>query len=590
MQLNLKQKILLGAVPAVLSLAFVVGFAFVTSGQAAERDRQKLLDLAARSGAQELHEQLSRGAARAGAWQRAFAEPLGMGIEFDNADELRSTLLTMLKGSSDFALCLLRNAQGKTLVAATREGAIAAEKLAQLRIGPISSATSFGDVPAAQALGLPWSRSYVFAFPSRDSMGEVNGQFVAVLDWGMVDAAVSAVQTDLQESGFDQLHCEFRVGGVPCVDAGPEPEEGAELLEGLADMEPLIEEAPMQLWVALPQAVAFADVRASLLWMIGIGAVGCLALVLISLATARAIGRRLKSVSAEMEIAATGEADLTHRLPEHPHDEIGELAHWYNQFLAKLQEVVVEMRKSLAELEGSSESLRNQGHGLAANVNEQAAAVQQIHGNIAAVSEQALRNAEHATEAQSVGQESREASSRASDSMRSTSDAMREIQSSSKEISRVIGVIDEIAFQTNLLALNAAVEAARAGEAGKGFAVVAEEVRALAHRSAQAARETSDMLAAAAERADRGVELVTGVEEGLAEISTSSDRLGELVQEMARASSTQAEQLREVQTGLDSIDGVAQRGAKQAEELDEVSVRSSQQVQATGDWIRRFQV
>jgi methyl-accepting chemotaxis protein len=126
---------------------------------------------------------------------------------------------------------------------------------------------------------------------------------------------------------------------------------------------------------------------------------------------------------------------------------------------------------------------------------------------------------------------------------------MNEIKQSSAEIAKIIKVIDEIAFQTNLLALNAAVEAARAGEAGKGFAVVAEEVRNLAQRSAEAAKNTSSMIEQSTKRADNGVEIAGRVGQALDEIADATKKVNTLLAEIASASSEQAKGIGQVNTG-----------------------------------------
>jgi methyl-accepting chemotaxis protein len=150
--------------------------------------------------------------------------------------------------------------------------------------------------------------------------------------------------------------------------------------------------------------------------------------------------------------------------------------------------------------------------------------------------------------------------------MEELSRAIHLIKKSSDETAKIVGTIDEIAFQTNLLALNAAVEAARAGDAGKGFAVVAEEVRALAQRSAEAAKSTAAMIEEASGHADTGVELNQGVVTRLGEIAHAVERVNGVVAEIAAASEQQTQGVTEINDGIEQLNSVTQQTAANAEE------------------------
>lgn len=152
------------------------------------------------------------------------------------------------------------------------------------------------------------------------------------------------------------------------------------------------------------------------------------------------------------------------------------------------------------------------------------------------------------------------------ESMKRMSKAINEIMESSNETSKIIKTIDEIAFQTNLLALNAAVEAARAGEAGKGFAVVAEEVRNLAQRSAEAARNTSTLIEKSQLNAQNGVEVADEVASQLNSINSSSDAIETLIAEIAAASNEQTQGINQVNTATSEMDKVVQSNAANSEE------------------------
>jgi len=169
-------------------------------------------------------------------------------------------------------------------------------------------------------------------------------------------------------------------------------------------------------------------------------------------------------------------------------------------------------------------------------------------------------------------------------------EAMGEIKRSSNEITTVVKVIDEIAFQTNLLALNAAVEAARAGEAGRGFAVVAEEVRSLAQRSADAAKETTTMITEAAQRADAGVEIANAVSDALGDIVESTSQVNSLISEIATASGEQTNGLEQVNAGMGELDRVTQQNAASSEELAATAQETAGQCAALKAQVALFKV
>jgi len=175
-------------------------------------------------------------------------------------------------------------------------------------------------------------------------------------------------------------------------------------------------------------------------------------------------------------------------------------------------------------------------------------------------------NAENAQKANDLAREARAAADKGAEDMRAMNQAMDAIKVSSDDIAKIIKTIDEIAFQTNILALNAAVEAARAGEAGMGFAVVAEEVRSLAQRSAQAAKETAAKIEGAILKTAQGVGISQKVATALNEIVAKARQVDELASEVASASRQQTQGITQINTAVGQMDKVTQSNAASAEE------------------------
>jgi len=225
---------------------------------------------------------------------------------------------------------------------------------------------------------------------------------------------------------------------------------------------------------------------------------------------------------------------------------------------------------------------------LAQGSSEQAASLEETSSSLEEMSSMTRRNADSAKEAERLAKAAGESAGRGDAAMTRMSTAIGRIRTSADETSKIIKTIDEIAFQTNLLALNAAVEAARAGEAGKGFAVVAEEVRTLAMRSAEAAKETSRMIEQSVEASREGEQTATEVASVLGEINTNVTSAGGLIEEIAAASQEQAQGIEQVSRAVQQMDQVTQQNAANAEESAAASQELSSQAEVARDAVAQL--
>lgn len=244
------------------------------------------------------------------------------------------------------------------------------------------------------------------------------------------------------------------------------------------------------------------------------------------------------------------------------------------------------MAQSLRE--SSGELVRFANHGaessisLADHASQAAASIEETSASLEEMASTTMLNARHAQEARDLARRTREAADRGANDMDQLQRAIGEIQASSEDIAKIIKTIDEIAFRTNILALNAAVEAARAGDAGLGFAVVANEVRSLAQRSAEAARESSDRIGSARSKTALGVELVGKVSAELKEIVAGNQTLDSLGRNVADASAQQSKGIELLREAVVEMDRLTQSNAATADDTARAIGSLHQQARLVG--------
>ena len=263
--------------------------------------------------------------------------------------------------------------------------------------------------------------------------------------------------------------------------------------------------------------------------------------------------------------------------------ELQETGQQFREIIGSLNTGSEQTSSAASQVSGASQSL-------AQGSSEQAAAVEEFTSSIEEMSSMTKQNAGNAAEAKTLAAAARESAGKGSDSMTRMSQAIDDIKKSSDETAKIVKTIDEIAFQTNLLALNAAVEAARAGEAGKGFAVVAEEVRNLAQRSAEAARNTADMIEGSVKNADNGVQISQEVSKSLEEIAVGSQKVNDLVAEIAAASNEQSQGIEQIGAAVGQMNQVTQSNAANAEESASASEELSTQAEEINNVVDQLRI
>jgi len=214
----------------------------------------------------------------------------------------------------------------------------------------------------------------------------------------------------------------------------------------------------------------------------------------------------------------------------------------------------------------ASNQISSVSHSLSEGASEQASSIEETSSALEEMASMTRQNADGANQAKRSGNEAHESLMAANGTMGETIDAMSRIKSRGEETAKIVKTIDEIAFQTNLLALNAAVEAARAGEAGAGFAVVADEVRNLALRAAEAAKSTQELIEKTVAEINSGSGLVKKTHEAFAVTVENNKKVGELIDEIAAASTEQAQGIEQINTAVAEMDKITQQNAADAEE------------------------
>ncbi|MCK9916059.1 methyl-accepting chemotaxis protein [Microbacteriaceae bacterium K1510] len=309
--------------------------------------------------------------------------------------------------------------------------------------------------------------------------------------------------------------------------------------------------------------------------------------VVMMLTISRRITNPLIMVQKVMVQIAGGDFNAT--LPKTARqDEIGQIITAVNEMVMQVSATIGNIKASAREVTNASSEIASATSDLSQRTEEQAASLEETSASMEEISATVRKNAENAQRAQNSALATQKVADHGGDVAGRAVQAMARIEESSGKIADIIGVIDEIARQTNLLALNAAVEAARAGEAGRGFAVVATEVRSLAQRSSQAAKDIAELITNSGSQVKEGVGLVNQAGEALNGIVESIREVATLVSDIATASAEQAQGLEEVGKALSQMDEVTQRNSALVEENAATAQTLEQQAKSMDEQVAYF--
>ncbi|MCL2086709.1 MAG: methyl-accepting chemotaxis protein [Oscillospiraceae bacterium] len=296
--------------------------------------------------------------------------------------------------------------------------------------------------------------------------------------------------------------------------------------------------------------------------------------------------KRIGDVSAALDKIAQG--DFTNEIELLSDADV--MGRSLNTMTKNMNRMFGQINNSSAQVDSGAKQIADGAQALSQASTEQAATVEQLSSSVTQIASQTNANAEMAEQAALLSDSIKSNAEKGERQMDEMMKAVREINTASQNISKVIKVIDDIAFQTNILALNAAVEAARAGQHGKGFAVVAEEVRNLAAKSAEAAKETGDMIQNSMEKAELGSRIAGETALSFGEISSGIQESGQLIELIAKSSKEQASGISQVNIGIDQVARVVQQNSATAQQSAAASEEMSGQSAMLQELIGQFKI
>jgi len=310
--------------------------------------------------------------------------------------------------------------------------------------------------------------------------------------------------------------------------------------------------------------------------------------LILAVFTVRTISVPLTRTLQALEDIADGDGDLTRRLSVRGKDELAHLGHTFNRFVKKIHDVLINVAHVAEYIVEGSHGISNSNKNLLDRSDSHRESLSRVAASLDSLTKAVQTNAQSADEASQLAETNHERAMAGAETVLNAVDAVSDINASSSRIVDIISTIDSIAFQTNLLALNAAVEAARAGEQGRGFAVVAAEVRALAQRSADAAKEIKYLIEDSLAKVKAGTRLVDESGKALEEIIVGSKKVTDLIVDIAQMSLAQAAGIRNVNSSISEMDTITNENSERVRETAYASNAMRDQVEVLINQISFF--
>lgn len=316
--------------------------------------------------------------------------------------------------------------------------------------------------------------------------------------------------------------------------------------------------------------------------------VGMILSILLGVFIASTIKKPIYKMVAASKRIADGDLDVSIDISSK--DEMGDLAGAFNRMSANINEVMVNINEATEQVASGSRQVSDSSISLSQGATEQASSIEELTASIEEIASQTRLNAENADQANQLAENTKDNANQGNSRMQQMLGSMEDISESSNNISKIIKVIDEIAFQTNILALNAAVEAAKAGQNGKGFAVVAVEVRNLAARSASAAKETTALIEGSIKKVEGGTKIANETATALVSIVDSIEKVYGLISNISVASNEQAIGVEQINQGIAQIANVVQSTSATSQETAAASEELASQAEMLKEQVARFKL